>query len=59
MARLADVRLDEPLAAYHVVVDVDPVKALATRLWRVHPPQALGALPPGTALHWAEGHPRG
>lgn len=59
VARLAEVRMDELARACHVIVDVDPVKSLATRLLRLHPLPALDALQLGAALHWAEGHPQG
>ena len=55
----AETRLGELVGACHVVLDVEPVKALATRLLRLHPLRAFDALQLGAALHWAEGHPRG
>lgn len=58
-ARLAEARMDQLIRACHVVLDVDPVKALATRLLRLHPLRAFDALQLGAALHWAEGHPEG
>ena len=58
-ARLAEVRLDEVVRACHVVIDIEPVKALALRLLRLHPLPAADALQLGAALHWAEGHPQG
>lgn len=59
VTRLAEVRMDELVRACHVIIDVDPVKSLATRLLRLHPLRALDALQLGAALHWAEGHPQG
>lgn len=58
-ARLAETRLDELVRASHVVVDVEPIKARATRLLRLHPLRAFDALQLGAAVHWAEGHPEG
>jgi hypothetical protein len=59
VARLAEVRMDELASACHVIIDVDPVKSLATRLLRLHPLRAFDALQLGAALHWAEGQPQG
>jgi hypothetical protein len=42
-----------------VIIDIEPVKALATRLLRLHPLRAFDALQLGAALHWAEAHPQG
>jgi predicted nucleic acid-binding protein len=56
---VAETRLDEIVRASHVVDDVEPVKALARRLFRFHPLRAFDALQLGAALHWAEGHPQG
>jgi predicted nucleic acid-binding protein len=58
-ARQAETRLEELMRTCHVVVDVEPVKALATRLLRLHPLRALDALQLAAALHWTEGHPQG
>lgn len=58
-AREAEVRMDELVSACHVIVDVEPVKSLATRLLRLHPLRAFDALQLGAALLWAEGHTRG
>jgi uncharacterized protein len=58
-ARRGETRLDELLVACHVVVDVEPVKAAAARLLRLHPLRAFDALQLGAALHWAEGNPLG
>ena len=58
-ARRGETRLDELLQACHVVVDVEPVKATAVRLLRLHPLRAFDALQLGAAFHWAEGHPQG
>jgi len=58
-ARLAEGRMDELVRACQVVIDVEPVKALAARLLRLHPLRAFDALQLGAALHWAEGHPQG
>lgn len=59
VARFAEARMEEIVRAGHVVIDVEPVKALATRLLRLHPLRAFDALQLGAALHWAEGHPQG
>ncbi len=59
VAGLAEVRLAEIVRAGHVIIDVEPVKSLATRLLRLHPLRAFDALQLGAALHWAEGHPPG
>lgn len=58
-ARQAETRLDDLVRACHVIVDVEAVKALATRLLRLHPLRAFDALQLGAALQWAEGHPQG
>ena len=58
-ARLAESRLSELMRASHVVIDVEPIKARATRLLRLHPLRAFDALQLGAAVHWAEGHPDG
>lgn len=58
-ARVAEVRLGEMMDRCHVVIDVEAVKSLATRLLRLHPLRALDALQLGAALHWTEGHPQG
>jgi predicted nucleic acid-binding protein len=58
-ARLAEARLDDLVESCHVVVDIEAVKSLATRLLRLHALRAFDALQLGAALHWAEGHPRG
>jgi predicted nucleic acid-binding protein len=59
VARLAEIRMDELARACHMIVDVDAVKSLATRLLRLHPLRAFDALQLGAALHWAEGRPQG
>ena len=59
VAGLAEGRLAEIVRAGHVIIDVEPVKSLATRLLRLHPLRAFDALQLGAALHWAEGHPQG
>lgn len=58
-ARVSEVRLGEMMDRCHVVIDVEAVKSLATRLLRLHPLRAFGALQLGAALHWTEGHPQG
>ena len=58
-ARVAEGRMEELARAAHMIVDVEPVKSLATRLLRLHPLRAFDALQLGAALHWAEGHPQG
>lgn len=59
VARVAEIRMDEVVRACHVVIDVEPVKSLATRVLRLHSLRAFDALQLGAALHWAEGHPQG
>lgn len=59
MARVAEARLDEIVRVCHVVIDIEPVKALAVRQLRLHPLRAFDALQLGAALHWTEGHPEG
>lgn len=55
----ADARLEQLVGTCHVVMDVEAVKALATRLLRVHPLRAFDALQLGAALYWAEHRPEG
>jgi uncharacterized protein len=55
----AEARLGQLVGTCHVVVDIEAVKALATRLLRLHPLRAFDALQLGAALHWAEHHPEG
>lgn len=57
--RAAENRLQEIVAAAHVVVGVEPVKATAVRLLRVHPLRAADALQLAAALCWARNDPRG
>ncbi len=59
VAQVAEARLDDVVRGSHLVVDVESVKSLATRLLRLHPLRAFDALQLGAALHWVEGHPRG
>ena len=59
VARVAEIRLDEIVRTCHVIIDVEPVKSLATRLLRLHPLRAADALQLGAALHWADGHSQG
>jgi predicted nucleic acid-binding protein len=58
-AQVAERRMDEFVRASQVIIDLEPVKALATRLLRLHPLRAFDALQLGAALHWVEGHPQG
>jgi predicted nucleic acid-binding protein len=58
-ARIAERRLDQLVAACHVVIDVPAVKGLAIRLLRFHALRAFDALQLGAALLWSEGHPEG
>jgi predicted nucleic acid-binding protein len=58
-AQRAEVRMEQLAHVCHVVVDVESVKALATRLLRLHPLRAFDALQLGAALHWAEDQPHG
>jgi predicted nucleic acid-binding protein len=58
-AQMAERRMDEFVQASQVIIDVEPVKALATRLLRLHALRAFDALQLAAALHWAEGHPQG
>lgn len=57
-ARVAETRLAEMMERCHIVIDVEAVKSLATRLLRLHTLRAFDALQLGAALHWAEGHPQ-
>ena len=59
IVRLAEARMHEMVRTCHVVIDLEPIKTLATRLLRLHPLRAFDALQLGAALHWAEGHPQG
>jgi uncharacterized protein len=59
VARAAEARLDELVRACHLVIDVEPVKRLASRLLRLHPLRAFDALQLAAALHWTEGQPQG
>ncbi len=58
-AGLAETRLADLVLLCHLVIDIERVKSLATRLLRLHPLRAFDALQLGAALHWAEGHPQG
>lgn len=49
----------EVLRHAHLVTDVERVKALASRLLRVHALRAADALQLGAALAWADGAPNG
>jgi predicted nucleic acid-binding protein len=53
----AEARLAQLVDAGHLVVEVEPVKAAAVRLLRVHPLRAFDALQLGAAVRWAEGQP--
>ena len=55
----AERRIDDLLAASHVVLDLEAVKAQARRLARVHPLRAGDALQLGAASEWAAGRPVG
>lgn len=57
-AHIAETRLDELMDRCHIVIDVDAVKSLATRLLRLHALRAADALQLGAAVHWTEGHPQ-
>jgi predicted nucleic acid-binding protein len=59
VAHTAEIRLNELMDRCNVVVDVDAVKSLATRLLRLHVLRAADALQLGAALQWTEGHPQG
>jgi predicted nucleic acid-binding protein len=56
-ATVAEDRLGDLARVSHVVVDVEPVKALARRLLRLHALRAFDALQLAAALRWAEGRP--
>lgn len=58
-AHQAEARLEEMVDTCHVVVDMESVSAISTRLLRIHPVCAFDALQLGAALHWAEGRPQG
>ena len=59
LAQSAEARLDGIIRTCHVVIDVETVKPMASRLLRLHPLRAFDALQLGAALRWAEGHPQG
>lgn len=59
IAHRAEARMGEIVQVSQTIIDVEPVKTLATRLLRVHPLRAFDALQLGAALHWVEGHPQG
>lgn len=59
VARVAETRMEELVHVCHLIIDVEAVKSLATRLLRLHPLRAFDALQLGAALQWAEGHPQG
>lgn len=59
VAHRAEARMGDIVQAAQMIIDVEPVKTLATRLLRVHPLRAFDALQLGAALHWAEGHSQG
>lgn len=59
VARVAETRMEELVRVCHLIIDVEAVKSLATRLLRLHPLRAFDALQLGAALQWAEGHPQG
>ena len=58
-AQRAEVRMEQLARVCHVVVDVESVKTVATRLLRLHPLRAFDAFQLGAALHWAEDQPHG
>jgi predicted nucleic acid-binding protein len=59
VARVAEARMEELVRVCHLIIDVEAVKSLATRLLRLHPLRAFDALQLGAALQWTEGHPQG
>jgi predicted nucleic acid-binding protein len=56
-ARDAEEVTAELVGRVHVVADVERVKAIATRLLRVHTLRAGDALQLAAALVWTDGHP--
>lgn len=58
-ANSAEARVDELVAASHVIVNVETVKAQARRLLRLHSLRAADAMQLGAAIEWAGGHPAG
>jgi predicted nucleic acid-binding protein len=58
-AQIAEERLDELLAASHMVVDVDGAQLMARRLLRVHNLRAADALQLGASILWSAGRPTG
>lgn len=58
-ALTAEERLHHLVGAAHVVVQIEPVKAVATRLLRLHPLRAADALQLGAALCWSQNQPEG
>lgn len=57
VAEDAEARSEELIAASHLVVDVETVKAQAGRLLRLHALRAADALQLAAAIEWAGGHP--
>ena len=51
IAGLAEDRMNELVRACHVIIDVDPVKSLATRLLRLHPLRAFLGMMRSRASH--------
>jgi len=58
-AHRAETRIEELLAACHVVVDVEAVKLQARSVLRVHALRAADAMQLGAACEWAAGRPTG
>lgn len=58
-ANTAEERADQLIAASHVIVNVETVKAQARRLLRLHSLRAADAMQLGAAIEWAEGRPTG
>lgn len=58
-AREAEELARDLVARAHVVSDVERVKAIATRLLRVHALRAADSLQLGAALAWSDGHTEG
>lgn len=59
VALRAETRIDELMAASHLVTDVESVKQQARRLLRLHALRAGDALQLAAALEWSTGRPIG
>jgi len=58
-ARQAEAVASDLSGHFHMISDIDRVKALACRALRLYPLRANDALQLAAALAWADGHPEG